>query len=129
MKMDYNDWGDGDRFWGELFAAFTLSKLREGGNGRINTTIGASAVLYPGEDLAPRIYLATDIDVSKSVKIMGEIFYDPFFPEMINLENDEPLNTPIHFDVGFLTNKLGLNDNLWVGIHFQRPFIAFYWKF
>jgi len=125
----YNDWGDGDRFWGELFAAFTLSKLREGGNGRINTTIGASAVLYPGEDLAPRIYLATDIDVSKSVKIMGEIFYDPFFPEMINLENDEPLNTPIHFDVGFLTNKLGLNDNLWVGIHFQRPFIAFYWKF
>ncbi|MBT6158405.1 MAG: hypothetical protein HOH91_00555, partial [Candidatus Marinimicrobia bacterium] len=95
----------------------------------INTTIGASAVLYPGEDLAPRIYLATDIDVSKSVKIMGEIFYDPFFPEMINLENDEKLNTPIHFDVGFLTNKLGLNDNLWVGIHFQRPFIAFYWKF
>lgn len=126
----WNDgWGEGDKMWFEVFGAITSSKLRDGGNGRINTTVGVSAVFYPDEDVAPRIYLATDIDITESVKVMGEVFYDAHYPETINFMEDTKMNSPIHFDVGFLTNKIGLDDRLWVGIHFQRPYIAFYWKF
>ena len=129
-----NGWNDdfftnGDQIWYELFCAITSSKLRDGGNGRFNTTIGASAVFYPNENVAPRFYVATDIDVSENIKVMGEVFYDEYYPEINNLDNDTKMTTPIHFDIGFITNKIGLDDRLWVGIHFQRPFIHFYWKF
>ncbi|MBT6710859.1 MAG: hypothetical protein HOB22_04015 [Candidatus Marinimicrobia bacterium] len=124
-----DDWGSGDKMWFEVFGAITSSKLRDGGNGRINTTLGASAVFYPGEDVAPRIYLAADLDITKNIKAMGEIFYDAHYPETINFMDNTEMSSPIHFDIGFLTNRIGLDDRLWVGIHFQRPYISFYWKF
>ena len=126
--------GDGDKIWYEAFGAFTVSKLRSGGNGRINYTLGASAVFYPNEDIAPRIYGALDIDITRSVKVMSEVFYDPYHVHIGEMIEDNKAN-PIHFDLGFLTNKLPLfglasqSDNLWVGWHFQAPFISFYWKF
>jgi len=125
---------DGDQFWGETFAAYTVSKLRASGNGRINTTVGASATFYPGEDIAPRLYAAVDIDVTPSVKVMSEVFYDAQHPEFIDLMEGKQNNNALHFDVGFMTNKIpllwifGQSDNLWIGYHFQRPFISFYWK-
>jgi len=138
---DGDDWeqyrnspSDGEKMWFELFGAYTVSKLRAGGNGRINTTVGASAVLYPGEDVAPRLYGAVDIDVTPNVKVMSEVFYDAYHPEFIDLMEDNKNNNALHFDVGFMTNKipllwiLGQSDNLWIGFHFQRPFISFYWK-
>ena len=60
---------------------------------------------------------------------MGEIFYDEYYPELLDREDDVKMTSPVHFDFGFLTNKLGLDDNFWIGLHFQQPFITFYWKF
>jgi len=128
---------DGSKFWFETFAAYTTSTLRTGGNGRINFTTGASAIFYPDNDIMPRVYAALDIDVTRSIKVMAEIFYDPYyvpFYRLNDMEGDGTI-TPIHFDLGFMSNRLPLlgsrlkADNFWVGWHFQRPFISFYWKF
>jgi len=124
-----DDFTNGDKIWYEFFCALTSSKLRDGGNGRFNITIGTSAVFYPNEDVAPRVYAATDIDVSESIKVMAEVFYDEYYPEVNNFESDTKMKTPFHFDIGFITNKIALDDRLWIGVHFQRPFIHFYWKF
>ena len=40
---------------------------------------------------------------------------------------DKPDNyRPVHLDFGFI---YALNESFRFGIHFQRPFVAFYWKF
>ena len=128
-RYEYTDFTDGNEPWFDIFGAYTLSKMRAGGNGRFNTTLGASATLYPGEDIAPRIFAAIDIDVTRNIKVLGEIFYDEYYPELLDREDGVKMRSPVHFDFGFLTNKLGLDDNFWIGLHFQQPFITFYWKF
>lgn len=134
-RYEYTGSWDGDKMWFEVFGAYTISKLRSGGNGRVNTTVGASAVIYPDEEIAPRLYGAIDIDVTRSVKVMAEVFYDPYYVEWLDfLDNNNNSNSDLFFDIGFMTNKiplfwfLGASKNLWIGYHFQRPFIAFYWK-
>jgi RNase P/RNase MRP subunit p29 len=125
----HNDgFGDGDQMWFELFGAYTMSKLRTGGDGRMNTTFGASAVMYPGEDIAPRLFAAFDTDVTQSVKVMAEIFYDAYYPEIQNFDSDSKMASSLHFDIGFLTNRISFSEDFWMGFHFQRPFISFYWK-
>ena len=120
--------GNGDQMWFEMFGAYTMSKLRSGGDGRMNTTFGASAVMYPGEDIAPRIFAAFDTDVTQSVKVMAEIFYDAYYPEIQNFSDDSKMTSSLHFDIGFLTNRISFSEDFWLGFHFQRPFISFYWK-
>ena len=125
----YDDYvGNGDKMWFEVFGAYTVSKLRSAGDGRTNTTFGASATMYPGEDIAPRVFAALDTDVTPNVKVMAEIFYDPYYPKMLNFGNDDKMTMPLHFDIGFLTNKISFSEKFWLGFHFQRPFFAFYWK-
>ena len=36
------------------------------------------------------------------------------------------MTTPLHFDIGFLTNRISFSEDFWVGFHFQRSFISFY---
>ena len=128
-RYEYTEFFDSSEPWFDVFGAYTLSKMRAGGNGRFNTTIGASATYYPDEDLAPRFFAAIDIDVTRNIKVLGEIFYDEYYPELLDREDGLPMKSPVHFDFGFLTNKIGLDDNFWIGLHFQQPFITFYWKF
>ena len=134
-RYEYTGTWDGDKMWFEVFGAYTISKLRPGGNGRINTTVGASAVIYPDEKVAPRLYGAIDIDVTRSVKVMAEVFYDPYYVGWLSfMDNNDDNNSDLFFDIGFMTNKIplfwfvGASENLWIGYHFQQPFVAFYWK-
>ena len=125
----YDDWpGNGDKIWFDIFGAYTISKLRSAGDGRTNTTFGASATIYPGEDIAPRLFVALDTDVTQNIKVMAEVFYDAYYPEIQNFDNEEKINTPFHFDIGFLTNRVSFSENFWLGFHFQRPFVSFFWK-
>ena len=85
-----------------------------------------------------------DIDISQRLKMIGEIFYDPNYMELWQqleydnndydcwnddcLENEpmkDPANSPIHLDFGFI---FAVNESFRFGVHFQKPFIAFYWK-
>ena len=111
--------------WWEVFGAYTVSNLKASGQGRINHTVGASATLYPGYDLMPRAYYAVSADARRSLKLLFEVFYDPYWASILELGNNENI-TDIDFDFGFI---YAYSEQFRVGIHFQRPFIAFYYKF
>jgi hypothetical protein len=111
--------------WWEVFGAYTVSNLKASGQGRINHTVGASATLYPGYDLMPRAYYAVSADARRSLKLLFEVFYDPYWASILELGNNENI-TDIDFDFGFI---YAYSEQLRVGIHFQRPWIAFYYKF
>ena len=71
-----------------------------------------------------RIWFGTDIDVRKSLKLTALIAYDPYLPTISELF-DSAEQTDIHLDFGFI---YALNESFRFGLHFQRPFVAFYWK-
>jgi hypothetical protein len=122
---DDGPFDDGEEMWWEVFGAYTVSNLKASGQGRINHTVGASATLYPGEDLMPRAYYAVSADARRSLKLLFEVFYDPYWASMLELIEDDNISD-IDFDFGFI---YAYSEQLRVGIHFQRPFIAFYYKF
>ena len=115
----------GDEMWWEAFGAYTLSNLKESGQGRINHTVGASLTSYPGYDLMPRAYYAVSADARRSLKLIFEVFYDPYWPSMLEFMEEKEISA-IDFDFGF---NYAYSEQLRVGIHFQRPWIAFYYKF
>lgn len=129
---EYQVFTEADQPWGEVFIAFTRSTLRDQGNGRVGITLGASAIYYPDVEILPRAYLALDMDLTRHLKVMAELAYDPYHVPWYQLINDEKSDIPVHYDLGFLTNQIPLfgsnTDNLWIGFHFQQPFFTLYWK-
>ncbi len=117
--------GEGGEMWWEVFGAYTISNLKKSGQGRINHTVGASATSYPGYDLMPRAYYAVSADARRSLKLIFEVFYDPYWTSLLEFAEDKEISA-IDFDFGFI---YAYSEQLRVGIHFQRPFIAFYYKF
>jgi len=130
----------------ELFGAYTYSKARVGLKGRISHTLGGNMQYLSIDDeptILYRAYYGLDVDINSKLKMIGELFYDPYFLELwqqFEYENnywssddfsDSSVKKPddyqpIHLDFGFI---YALNESFRFGIHFQRPFVAFYWKF
>jgi hypothetical protein len=115
----------GDKMWMEYFAAYTLSNLKKSGQGRINHTIGATLTTYPGYNPLPRAYYALDADARRNLKLIFEVFYDPYWASALEVSDNQEI-TDFDFDFGFI---YAYSENLQIGIHFQRPWIAFYYKF
>ena len=133
----------------EFFTAYTFSKARKGMKGRISSTVGAFFQAPTNGEWPYRIFGSIDLDITSQLKMVGEVFYDPFFIDLIqrnDLEYNGPFfaqhamyevsdtevtkdnfksNRPIHFDFGFM---YAVNENFRFGIHSQTPIIAFYWK-
>lgn len=121
----------GNSLWGELFAAVSMSNLNPGNQGRTNVTAGASVIFFPSYAPMPRAYLGIDRDVRRNVKVLAEIFLDPYyvpFYQRFGIESQEKI-LPLFFDIGFITNSLTRNKKFWVGVHYQSPFLSFYFKF
>jgi len=114
-----------EQMWWEAFGAYTLSNLKESGQGRINHTVGGSLTSYPDYDLMPRAYYAVSADARRSLKLIFEVFYDPYWTSMLELVEEKEISA-IDFDFGFI---YAYSEKFRVGIHFQRPIIAFYYKF
>ena len=132
----------------EFFTAYTFSKARKGMRGRISSTVGASVQIPINADVYPhRIFGSVDVDITRQLKMVGEVFYDPFFldlyqrtdfegpftPHYAYKVSENPVTKddfnnirPIHFDFGFM---YAVNEHFRFGIHNQIPIIAFYWKF
>jgi len=121
----YNDEPFGDEMWWEVFGAFTVSNLKESGQGRINHTVGSSITSYSGYDLMPRAYYALSADARRNLKLIFEVFYDPYWTSMLEFVEEKHISD-IDFDFGFI---YAYSEQFRIGIHFQRPFIAFYYKF
>jgi hypothetical protein len=115
----------GDRMWMEYFAAYTISNLKKSGQGRINHTIGATLTTYPGYDPMPRAYYAIHADARRNLKLIFEAFYDPYWASNLEFAEEKEISE-FDFDFGFI---YAYSENLQLGIHFQRPHIAFYYKF
>jgi hypothetical protein len=129
----------------ELFGAYTYSKARQGLKGRISHTLGGNMqyiTLNDEPNIFYRVYYGLDVDINRKLKMIGELFYDPYYLELWqNLEyennywnldefSDDPVSEPddyrpVHLDFGFM---YAVNESFRFGIHFQKPFIAFYWK-
>ena len=120
---------DNNALWGELFAAVSVSNLNKGNKGRTNITAGASVIMFPKHDPLPRAYIGIDRDVRRNVKVMGEIFWDPYYAPFYLRVQEEEITLPLFFDIGFMTNSLTRNKKLWVGVHYQLPYLSFYFKF
>jgi len=116
---------DGEKMWMEYFAAYTISNLKESGQGRINHTIGATLTTYPGYDPMPRAYYAIHADARRNLKLIFEAFYDPYWASNLEFAEEKEISE-FDFDFGFI---YAYSENLQLGIHFQRPHIAFYYKF
>lgn len=116
---------DGDKMWMEYFAAYTISNLKKSGQGRINHTIGATLTTYPGYDPMPRAYYAIHADARRNLKLIFEAFYDPYWASNLEFAEEKEISE-FDFDFGFI---YGYSETLQLGIHFQRPHIAFYYKF
>ena len=116
---------EGGEMWWEVFGAFTVSNLKESGQGRINHTVGASATSYPGYDLMPRAYYALSADARRNLKLIFEVFYDPYWASLLEMNEEEKISD-IDFDFGFI---YAYSEQFRFGLHFQRPLIAFYYKF
>lgn len=120
--------GDGQLSpWTEVFMAYTKSDLRATGQGRINYTLGGGLTYYPpSKAIMPRVYSAVNVDLRKNLKFLAEFFYDPYWPSSANLSDNSQLSIPFDIDFGFI---YAVNENFRFGLHFQRPLIAFYYKF
>ncbi len=128
IQETYRFWDlvdSGDRPWVEFFGAVTSSRLKASGRGRINYTGGFSTTLIRGA-VYNRFYGAVTSDARKNLKLVMEIIYDPYFPSVIELAQDKNDGMDISLDFGFI---YAYNENFRIGIHFQRPFVALYYKF
>ncbi len=124
-EVYYESGFTGNDMWWEIFGAYTISNLKESRQGRINHTIGFSLTSYPGYNLMPRVYYAINADARRNLKLIFEAFWDPYWASTLELIEDEKISD-IDFDFGFI---YAYNEQFRIGIHFQRPFIAFYYKF
>ena len=113
------------KMWMEYFAAYTISNLKKSGQGRINHTIGATLTTYPGYDPMPRAYYGIHADARRNLKLIFEAFYDPYWASALEFSEESEISE-FDFDFGFI---YAYSENLQLGIHFQRPWIAFYYKF
>jgi hypothetical protein len=127
----------------ELFGAYTYSSARKGLKGRVSHTLGGNVQLVQMDETKYfyRAYYGLDVDISPKLKMISEVFYDPnyleFWQWIDNQDNycyddclmdepmDKPKNSPIHLDFGFI---YAVNESFRFGVHFQKPFVAFYWK-
>ena len=73
----------------------------------------------------PRAYYAVNADARRNLKLIFEVFYDPYWTSMLEFMEEKEISA-IDFDFGFI---YAYSEQLRVGIHFQRPWIAFYYKF
>ena len=122
----------------ELFGAYTFSTARPNLKGRISHTVGGNLqyIMTDNPTAIYRAYYGLDVDINRKLKMIGELFYDPYFLELwqqFQYESDyfsdeqvsQPDYRPFHIDFGFI---YALNESFRFGLHFQRPFVAFYWK-
>jgi len=125
IEEAFTDCEEDEQMWYELFAAYTISNLKKSGQGRINHTFGATVTSYPGYDAMPRAYYAVSADARRSLKLIFEVFWDPYWTSLLEFDEEKNISD-VDFDFGFI---YAYNESFRVGIHFQRPLIAFYYKF
>lgn len=126
-QKEWNAIGDiGDYFfWSEIFAAYTISTLKENSQGRVSYHAGASVIFHRVKTM-PRAWIAVENDITSRFKIIGQVYYDPYLPSYREKIQNSQTKNPFDLDFGFVYVH---NESLRVGIHYQPYIVLFYFKF
>ena len=120
--------GDYNNFmpWGEIFTGYTISNLKSDKKGRTNYHSGARLTFYPDEEIMLRAWFAVENDITDKLKVLGQIYYDPYEPSYREMMDNTKSNIPFDMDFGFI---YAVSENFHLGIHYQPYILMFYYKF
>jgi hypothetical protein len=142
---------DTDFYW-ELYVVLSSRRSLVTRRGEVGWHVGAMTNAlalkkpklidgYKWDTLIPfRMWAAFEYDLSKNLKLAGVMWVDNGhkFRTFDQVWSDYAQDTPfildsksgeyrmVDFDFGFL---YAVSETFRVGIHFQEPFLVFYWKF
>jgi len=143
--------------YAELYYVMSYRRTMESGRGKVGAHFGArtnSLPMFKNELLNPdsaswdagfklpyRVFAGFEYDLSKNMKFLAEVWadngnkyrsfsqsWDDYFGDDTRfvLDGTEGKYAPFDFDFGFL---YAVNETFRVGIHFQQPYLVFYWEF
>lgn len=121
MVGDFNDYF----LWTEVFAAYTISKLKSDNRGRIASHFGVSMIFHKAEAM-PRFWIAVENDITEKFKVLGQVYFDQYQPSYRESINNTNSKNPLDLDFGFV---YAFSNNFRVGIHYQPYVILFYYEF
>jgi len=110
----------------QAYLANTVSWLRDNGQGRISWHMGFRGELNKvnvsnySELFSYRFYNGFDVDLNRRIKLIGEVFYDPDYQNVVTRENFWGTDVGVMF---------ALSENFRFLLHTQPYFIGVYWRF
>ncbi len=140
----------------EMYVVYSQRRSRESGRGKVGWSIGFETQMWPGypalnpayewsSDAAFKVpfrtWMSFEYDLRKNLKFVGSIWADngnkarnldvvaeDYLADDTPFVFDSPKGTysMFDFDFGFL---YAVNESFRFGIHFQQPYIDFYWEF
>ncbi len=149
---------DGRVVFGELYFVISNRRPLETGRGKAGTHFGFRTNTLPfqkkdlleapyaweeaGNFVVPfRLFAGFEYDLSKNLKFLAEAWADnsnryvefsdawhDYFGDDTRIVFDSPTGTfkMVDFDFGFLYS---VSETFRVGVHFQQPYLVFYWEF
>ncbi|MCF7807685.1 MAG: hypothetical protein K9M49_00785 [Candidatus Marinimicrobia bacterium] len=142
--------------YAELYYVMSYRRTMESGRGKVGAHFGArtnSLPLFQGSMLDSsyvwddgfkvpfRLFAGFEYDLSKNMKFIAEVWadngnkyrsfsqsWDDYFGDETRfvLDGTEGEYSMLDFDFGFL---YAVSETFRIGIHFQQPYLAFYWEF
>jgi len=144
--------------YAEIYYVMSYRRTMESGRGKVGAHFGArtnSFPLFKDDLLHPdssytwdssfklpyRLFAGFEYDLSKNMKFLAEVWADNgnryrTFSQAWNdyfgddtrfvFDGTEGKYSPLDFDFGFL---YAVSETFRVGIHFQQPYLVFYWEF
>ena len=142
--------------YGEMYYVMSYRRTMESGRGKVGTHFGARTNSFPllKNDLLMesdslswdfsipfRLFVGFEYDLSKNMKFLAEVWadngnkyrtfqdsWDDYFGDDTRfvLDGTGGVYSMLDFDFGFL---YAVNETFRIGIHFQQPYLVFYWEF
>ncbi len=140
----------------DMYIVYSQRRSRESGRGKVGWSMGAKAQLWPGKPeldsayawssetafkIPFRLWMSFEYDLRKNLKFVGSIWADngnkarnldvvadDYLSDDTPFVFDSPKGTysMFDFDFGFL---YAVSETFRFGVHFQQPYLDFYWEF
>jgi len=147
-----------DPMYAEAYLVFSSSRINPSGRGKVGWNLGAKVTnAFSNKDdylkeeyswdkkfkVPYRIWASLDYDLRKDLKFVASMWADNGYKTMnasaafkdytgsdgspaFSIDSIEGKESLVDFDFGIL---YAVNENFRIGVHFQQPFLDFYWEF
>ncbi len=144
--------------YAEAYLVFSSSRINPSGRGKVGWNLGAKVTnAFSNKDdylkegyswdkkfkVPYRIWASLDYDLRKDLKFVASMWADNGYKTMnasaafkdytgsdgspaFSIDSIEGKESLVDFDFGIL---YAVNENFRIGVHFQQPFLDFYWEF